>query len=344
MKYLLLLFPLLCFADIDKPSLVKELRSFVKASRPNRIIGTIGHKKSRDYLQSQFLKLGGAFELQKFKPDYELAKKMYQDDFDTKIKGKHAPSSRTYKKWFKFTKYIKKEIDKLKNTDGHNFIWIKKAKEKSKDWLILMAHYDSISHDKKTFKIDYKSSGPGADYNGTGVASALQMAKAFKNRSFKKNLLILLPDIHSFGYLGAQAFINNMSDYIPKGSKISIFNLEMLGHDTETYDKKKQLYNYKVYTRKGNLDKSHIDILLQHNNSCKGKLFFDLEKNDFNNSDHVRFWEKGHSAITFSQNWEDDFNANAYQSDSDIVETINQDSFYEAFKYILCIASLHLTS
>ncbi len=343
MKLFFLLIPFLCFAS-DQSTLIKELRDFLKVSKPNRIVGSIGHLKSREYIKKYLLDLGERLEIQSFNPDIDVAKNFYQGDFDKNIKNKYANNSSMYINWNNFTQYIKTELDKFKDIKGENLIWIKKSKIPSNDWLILMAHYDSISHSKDNFKILYDETGPGADYNGTGVTSALRIAKSLKNIKLKKNLLVLFPDYHIFGYLGSYHFNKNISEFIPKDAKISVFNLEMLGHDTEAFDKTKKTFNYKLYTRKDNpQDKELVNILLKYNDTCKSKMYFDLLENNFESSDHVRFWEKNIGAIAFSQNWEVDFNINAYQTSSDIVETINQSSFYEAHKYIMCIALKHLT-
>jgi hypothetical protein len=344
MKFLFLFLPLIVFASTTKESLIIDLRSFIKASKPNRIVGSAGHKSCRAYLKNILLNNGARLEVQTFKPDLDVAKKLYFDDFKSQIKGKYPKDSKMYKKWSNFTGYMSKEIDKLKNVNGENIIWIKTAKNESKKWLILMAHYDSISHHKDSLNILYNDVGPGADYNGTGVVSLLNISKRLKRLNLKNNVLILFADYHGFSFLGAHHFVKDMHKYVPKGSEVAIFNVEMIGHDTKALDKTKKFLNYKIYTRKKNKkDDAHIDILLKYNKSCKGSLFFDLIKNDFNNSDHVRFWENDFGAITFSQNWEDDFNSMAYQSKSDIVETINQNSYFQAHKYISCISTNFLT-
>jgi Zn-dependent M28 family amino/carboxypeptidase len=327
----------------EKKTLIYNLRSFVKQSKPNRIPGTPGHRKVQEYLRTYFSTFDTYFEVQGFTPDYNEGKLFYTNDFKNKIESKYKKASSEYKKWDSFTRHMVNNIDGLKGKKFENYVWIKKV-ETSSDWLIIMAHYDSISHNKKNLTVQYKEQGPGADYNGTGVAIAMTLAERFKNQNFKKNLMILLPDLHAFAFLGAKYFVDNIEKYIPNGSQVYLLNLEMLGHDTSAFDKTKKNFNFKAYTRSGTKDDKAINLVQKFNGICKGNLYFDLQKNNFDNSDHVRFWKTSISSITFSQNWEDDFNSHAYQTSSDIVETINQDSYYEAYKFIKCLSYQFLTN
>ena len=67
-------------------------------------------------------------------------------------------------------------------------------------------------------------------------------------------------------------------------------------------------------------------------NEDNGNINVD-KQNNFNNSDHFRFWDVGIPAIALTQNWEDDFNTK-YQTGNDFPETINQETFYNAYQFI----------
>lgn len=322
----------------SKKKLVNSLRMFVYKSRPNRFFGTSGHLAIQEFLYSTLKNykvddktniIEDAFDL-----NLEVGKKLYQNDFDSKIASTYKPNTPEFQKWNRFNHYMQSMLDKNKNHKGKNYIWERKGT--SGKTLIITAHYDTVSHDPKTLKINPNSKMPGADYNASGVAIALSLVDLLYNQDLYHSVRIVFLDAQALGFLGSYDYAQKIKEQ--KDTILGVVNLEMLGHDSKHFDKAKKYKNFKVYTRDSNKDPSHSDInfLKQFSKTttkAKVNIKFNLVQNNFNNSDHFRFWDIGIPAIVFTQNWEDDFNPK-YQSANDFPETINQQSFYNSFKYI----------
>lgn len=332
---------------IKKKELMNSLRLFVYKGKPNRFFASKGHKNFQDYLLATLknYKVDDSIEVIEdiFDLNIEQGKKLYQSDFDNKVVPNFKPDSAEYKKWSNFKQYMHTLLDKYKSYPGKNFIWEKKGSQKDK-MIIITAHYDTVSHDSKTLKIDTSSLMPGADYNVSGVIIGLSLVKLLHDQDLKHTVRIVFLDAQTIGFLGSYDYAQKLKK--EKDSIWGVFNLEMLGHDSKKFDKKKKYKNYKVYARSikndpDSKDKKLFDKINSFNKKTSVNIKFELARNDFISSDNFRFWDEGIPAITFSQNWEDDFNPK-YQTGNDFPETLNQESLYNSYRYIAQGVLAHL--
>lgn len=322
----------------SKKKLVNSLRMFVYKSRPNRFYGTVGHENIQKFLFETLknYKSDDKTDVREdlFDLNLEVGKSLYQNDFDTKVVPNFKPNTPEYKKWNSFKNYMQSLLDSQKNKKGKNYIWERKGT--SGKTLVITTHYDTVSHDPKTLRIDSKAKMPGADYNASGVAIALALVDLLYNQNIHHSIRIVFLDAQALGFLGAYDYAQKLKK--EKESIIGVVNLEMLGHDSKHYDKTKKYKNFKVYARDAVKDVKEDDInfltiFTKTTKKARVNIKFDLLRNNFNNSDHFRFWDVGIPAVVFTQNWEDDFNKK-YQSGNDFPETINQATFYAAFNFI----------
>jgi hypothetical protein len=332
---------------IKKKELMNSLRLFVYKGKPNRFFASKGHKNFQDYLIATLknYKVDDSIEVIEdiFDLNIEQGKKLYQSDFDNKVVPNFKPDSAEYKKWSNFKQYMHTLLDKYKSYPGKNFIWEKKGSQSDK-MIIITAHYDTVSHDSKTLKIDTSSLMPGADYNVSGVIIGLSLVKLLHDQDLKHTVRIVFLDAQAIGFLGSYDYAQKLKK--EKDSIWGVFNLEMLGHDSKKFDKKKKYKNYKVYARSikndpESKDKKLFDKINSFNKKASVNIKFELARNDFISSDNFRFWDEGIPAITFSQNWEDDFNPK-YQTGNDFPETLNQESLYNSYRYIAQGVLAHL--
>lgn len=320
--------------NVSKSALVKDLRLIVKKGSPNRFVGEPGHRNIQKYLTA-FSREFGMTEVQTFKLPIAAGIKLYTDDFNNKVEGKFAKTSETYKKWFSFKKYMSSLLNSKSEIIGQNIIWSKKGK--SPETLVIVAHYDTVSHDKKTLRVKSDSKMPGADYNASGVSIAMNLIKLLSKQELEKTIKIVFLDAQGLGFLGSHAYAKKLSK--EETNLLGVINLEMLGHDSKLHDKKGKYSNFSVYSqgpkKKGYQgDLKLVNLFSEYNKKKAYNIKFEHKANNFESSDNFRFWEKGISCITFSQNWEDDFNSKGYQSSNDFPETINQSTFYKAYGYI----------
>jgi hypothetical protein len=144
------------FEKISQKQFIETLAEFVRASAPSRMIGKPGHEGAFNFItesiKSYDAKNSGSLIIDNFRPDISEALRFYEDDFKEKIEGKVPPSHPEYKKWFNFTNHMKQKAKSFDSLMGKNIIWEKSGLNASKT-LVISAHYDTISHDPKTFLI-----------------------------------------------------------------------------------------------------------------------------------------------------------------------------------------------
>lgn len=319
---------------IKKNDLMDILRRFVDASKPNRFVGTTGHEKARAVLKEIIKEFdpekNGHLSSHNFSLNVATAKKHYQDEFDEKVVPHFKKEDETYKKMDRFKSYMQSQIEKKKDTQGENIVWEKKGSRENAKTIVLTAHYDTVSHVKKDMAIDEGASMPGADFNASGVSVLLALIKTLAPIKFEENIKIVFLDFQSLALMGSYEFSKTIKE---DKNILGILNLEMLGHDSRFYDKKKQIGNMKAYLRSSGEDDELLELTKKYAKGHDVGIRFSPLKNDFASSDNIRFWESGISSITFSQDWENDFNEKRFQTAQDFPETLNQDTFYRVYLY-----------
>lgn len=313
--------------------LIKVVNDFVKTSAPSRMISKPGHDMARNYIlaaiKTNDRKTTGKLIVDTFSPDVEEAKRFYQNDFDQKVKGKIAEQEPDYHKWLNFTTYMKGKAELYKNVQGTNIVWEKAGLNPSKV-LVIMAHYDTISHDPNTFLIAEKDPMPGANYNASGVSVALTLIKTLAEIDLNYSVQVVFLDWQGIGFLGSYRYAADLKRSDKK--VIGFLNLEMLGQDTSFFDKTKKTGNMSVYFRPE--DEKFILGLNKHGSQITNKVTFEPKANGFENSDNFRLWDGGFTGGTYSQNWEEDFNPKFYQTAQDTPETLNHQTLYSSYQYI----------
>jgi hypothetical protein len=321
---------------ISQRNLITTLNSFIKPSLPSRMVGQPGHESAQKFIEFTIKetdsKNTGTLSTISFKPDFDEGKDFYQRDFDQKVEGKLPKNSPDYNKWLVFTNYLKRQLDSLQNTEAHNIVW-EKAGINTKKILVVTAHYDTITVDPKSMTINMKAPMPGANYNATGVAIALSLVKVLSQIDLNYTVRIVFLDWQGIGFLGSYQYAKLLAQEKKSGKEIlGVVNLDMLGQDTSFLDKTKKTGNMVLYGRPS--DGSLARALLDKGSRMGTKVKFEFRPNNFEQSDTFRFWEQDLGAVTFSQNWEEDFNPKFYQTSQDTAETLNHETFYGAYKFI----------
>lgn len=323
---------------VSQRDLLNTLNNFIKPSLPSRMVGQPGHESAQKFIEITLREMDpkstGTVTTMSFKPDIEEGKNFHQRDFDEKVEGKIPKSTPDYQKWLHFTSYLKRQLDSLQNTEAHNIIW-EKTGLSPKKILVVTAHYDTITIDMKTMSINPKAPMPGANYNATGVAAALSLVKILSQVDLNYTVRVVFLDWQGIGFLGSYHYAKLLAEDKKAGKEIlGVVNLEMIGQDTSFLDKTKKTGNMVLYGRQLVSDERWANSLLEKGSHMGTKVNFELKANNFEQSDTFRFWEQGLPAVTFSQNWEDDFNPKFYQTSQDTAEVLNHETFYGAYKFI----------
>ncbi len=319
--------------------LSRMLTKFVRTSRPNRFVGSSGHQKAFDYINEHLRKYtdsnrGESITVDEFLPDIDGAIAMYQGDFDSKIKGLYPKSDPVYEKWSSFTNKIKKVLSGLRKIKGRNLIWEKRGTIDPDSLLIIGAHYDTIAFNDQSGSILTTGSMPGADNNGSGVVLALNLIKQLSTISIKKSVRVVFFDYQEIGFLGSHDFVNKLM--AKKGSSLKIegfINFLMLGHDTSTLDTEKKHGNMKAYIRRDNQapDKAFAQSIIKRGRLVGPGVKFKLLANGFDLGANISFVKHKIPAVTFSQNWESDYNLSGNHSKKDFSESVNYKTYYNSY-------------
>ena len=317
----------------------KAIQSYVNdlvaESAPSRMIGMPGHEKAKQYLLKTIAKLdpknSGKLMSVSFDPDADEAARFYQKDFDDKVEGKVPNGSPDYRKYKTFTEYMKAKAQELKSNKGDNIIWEKTGISANKV-LIITAHYDTVSQDPHSLMIDVKAPMPGANYNASGVAVGLGIINLLADMDLNYSVQVVFLDWQGIGFLGS---FQHARELKKSGKEImGVVNLEMLGQDSSFFDKTKKIGNMCVYTSK-NVDEERLVKKIQAAGSeMTKKVTFEWKPIGFENSDNIRYQAEGMPALTYSQNWEDDFNPKFFQTAQDTPETLNHETLYAGFQFI----------
>lgn len=323
--------------------LIETLRDFVRCCRPTRLAGSVGHEKVSKWLVEEIKKRdsqnSGLTFVDDFIPNVEETKSRLMNKFQKDIVGKYTAKDPVYKKWNAYTKSMTTKLDTLKGVTGKNVIWEKKGSKFPNDVLMLGAHYDTIAFDKETLVLDEKAAQPGADNNGTGVAALLEMIDLLSKLNLEKTVRIVFFDMQEFGELGSRAYVQKYKEALIKENFNGFVNVLMLGLDTKTSDKEKKFGNFKAYVRNGHGevvdgDKSLYDMINRIGRQMSSSFKFTLFGKDFSPGDHLPFWEEGFAAVTFTQDFENDYNEKRIHTSNDFVETLNFKTYYRAFLYL----------
>jgi len=315
--------------------LVDYINELVKVSAPSRMLGLPGHSKAQEYILSVVRKNDPQISGKLIQSSYDFPvqemKNFYTEDFNQKIKSKLAPSHPEYAKWQRFTDYMVAYADTLAQEKITNIVWQKEGLNSNKT-LVIVAHYDTASHDPKTLTINKNEPMPGANYNASGVSVALSLVKVLAQLKLNYNVQVVFLDSQAFGFLGSKLHADELAK--SKQEIMGVFNLEMLGQDSTYFDKTKQKGNLKLYYRPVDREERLARRVLDLGGKFSQKVQFSGLANNFENSDNFRYWEKDFNTLTFTQDWENDFNPKFYQTKLDTPETLNHETLYESFLYI----------
>ncbi len=320
-----------------KSQLETTLRDFISSSKPSRLVGTEGNLKAKNFIIERIKKADpkntGKLSVDEFVPDLARAQVFYQKDYQEALKFPQDPS---FLRWTNFTKDMLLFLEQSKNLKGSNIVWEKKGFINPEQMLVVIANYDTLVIDSKTYKINQKAKMPGADSNGSGVAVALSLIEVLSSIDIPKTVSVIFTDFDEIAFSGTWAYLQKNKEVLKTYKNISAISLAMLGYDSKSRDKEQKFGNMSIYLRKPEDLGQNLDAKLVKQLSSKNwdeTVRFKVIPNSFNSSGHSLFWEQGYGAVIFTQNWESDLNPNEHTSE-DIVETLNMSTLYGSYRYV----------
>ena len=181
-------------------------------------------------------------------------------------------------------------------TQVYNIMGLLEGTDKKDEYVIVTAHYDHVGKRNDT-TIYY-----GADDDGSGTVSVLELAEAFakakaEGRGPRRSMLFMTVSGEEHGLWGSAHYANNPVYPIEKTSVD--LNIDMIGRVGNEYQKDKDSANY-IYIIGDDKLSSDLTPITEQVNNTYVKLKLDRKYNDpkdpnrfYYRSDHYNFAEKG---------------------------------------------------
>ena len=202
---------------------------------------------------------------------------------------------------------------KIGSNESYNII-IEKQGSDLNQWMIIGAHYDSVEES------------PGANDNGSGVITTLQVASIIKDLNPKIGVRIINFGAEEQGFIGSSHYVRNTLS--SSDSILLMLNLDQLG-GTSGKD------NSKIYCERDNdinpLSNNVLSSLMTDTLSKIISLYTDLIPviSDAYSSDYVPFENEGMIITGLYQ--ESDY-SDHYHSSTDLVSNMDVDATVEVIK------------
>jgi len=211
-------------------------------------------------------------------------------DILNKMKS-NALSSKTYKVNIDLS-YMKQTA----TTHVANVLGVIEGTDKKDEYVVITAHYDHVGKRNDT-TIFY-----GADDDGSGTVSVLELAEAFAKakadgKGPRRSILFMTVSGEEHGLWGSEYYSNH--PVYPLEKTTVNLNIDMIGRIGNEYMKDKDSINY-VYVIGDNKLSSDLTPITENINASYTKMKLDRKYNDpndpnrfFYRSDHYNFAEKG---------------------------------------------------
>ena len=187
------------------------------------------------------------------------------------------------------------------------------------EYVIFSAHYDHVkANDKGQIY-------PGADDDGSGTSSVLNIAKAISLHRPKRSVLIMFHAGEELGLLGSE-FNADYSPVVPLKQIVTDLNIDMIGRERDANPKNQEIVAPgSIFTIGADKISTELSQIEEKTNQDTEKLKFDYKLNDPNEpnrfyfrSDHWNYAKHGIPIIFFFDGTGED-----YHQPTDTVDKIN---------------------
>lgn len=284
-------------------------------------------------LLSGNIQLKGNMYLNKFKKTLGLQQYVISERVAKAIMGNDYKNAETISPKI-FPAEIQLDFNKqAKELQSSNVVGVIEGTDKKDEYVFLTAHYDHLG--KRDGVIYY-----GADDDGSGTTSVIEMAKAFSkaaNEGYRprRSIVFMTVSGEEKGLWGSEYYAEHPIFPINKTSVD--LNTDMVGRIGSEFIGNKDSLNY-VYLIGDDKLSSDLPGIADKNN--KGKLILDRRYNDLKDpnrfyfrSDHFNFAKKGIPVLFYFDGVHKD-----YHQPSDTVDKINFDLMEKRVRYIFLTA------
>jgi hypothetical protein len=198
---------------------------------------------------------------------------------------------------------------------SRNVVASKPGLKKPEKIVVIGAHFDTIcrrASDGRVSALDKENPAPGADDNGTGVATILAAARVLNRYKFDHTLRFVAFSAEEGGLYGSSHYA---AEAAKKGEDIlAMINIDMIGYkdqepeDMDIFANKKSTW----------LLDTLVDNAAVY---APGLLIYRIVNDTYDGTDHGPFWYNGYPAVCFM---EDYYPSNRfYHTPADTIDTVD---------------------
>tara|TARA_B100000900_G_scaffold306259_1_gene264895 strand:- start:706 stop:1719 length:1014 start_codon:yes stop_codon:yes gene_type:complete len=293
--------------SITVDNLKEYLFVLASDSMKGRETGTLGQRKAANFIANFFKEIGI--------PPYK---------YNTYFQKFKVRNIRRYGKW--------KNQPNKKYIKGENIIGYIEGTDLKDELLIITAHYDHLGTNEDSLIYN------GADDNGSGTSSIMEIAQAFmlakkEGNGPRRSILIMPVSGEEKGLLGSKYYVDN--PIYPLENTIVNLNIDMIGRIDDYYDNPDYVYLIGSDRLSTELHQISEDINKQYINL---KLDYKFNEEDDPNryyyrSDHYNFAKKNIPVIFYFNGIHAD-----YHKTSDTVDKIHFGKIQKISRYIFLTA------
>ncbi|MSP13103.1 MAG: Zn-dependent exopeptidase M28 [Chloroflexi bacterium] len=187
----------------------------------------------------------------------------------------------------------------------------------STEILIISAHYDSIANRTPGGWNSDIQSAPGADDDGSGVATVIEAARILSSYSFSRTIRFIAFSGEEQGLLGSLWYAAAQQSL--GANIVGVLQLDMVAWDSNNDGVMEVDANLTAASQQ--LAQSFSDSRQIYGESgISTRIYYGTGRGT---SDHKSFWQQGYPAVLISEDSSNDFNIGHYHTTGDLLETLN---------------------
>ncbi|MGC4023420.1 MAG: M28 family peptidase [Cyclobacteriaceae bacterium] len=214
-----------------------------------------------------------------------VASKIFNQPFEKLVKATNDDAAKKPLSKIKPSRIVYQVAMESKPVKSENVLGYLEGTDKKDELIVISAHYDHIG-------VNARGEGDkinnGADDDGSGTVSVLQLAKAFaqakkEGHGPRRSILFMTVTGEEKGLLGSEYYVNH--PIFPLANTVADLNIDMVGRKDPQHNGKADY----VYVIGADKLSSELNEINERNNKTYTQLDFDYTYNDQNHPDRLYY-------------------------------------------------------
>jgi len=212
-----------------------------------------------------------------------LVSKIFNTPFEKFVKAASEDAAKKPLSKFKPSRIVYKVSMETKIVKSENMLGYMEGTDKKDELIVISAHYDHIGLNEGEDKVNN-----GADDDGSGTVTVLQLAKAFaqakkEGHGPRRSILFMTVTGEEEGLFGSEYYVTH--PVFPLANTVADLNIDMVGRKDPQHNGKPDY----VYVIGSDKLSSELHDINEHNNKLYTQLDFDYTYNDQNHPDRLYY-------------------------------------------------------